>query len=153
MKKIVTLFAFLICAFSVFSQENNPTFSELVAQKYSARVSYLNETDFTIVYSDSTRIIARKLNGSYVIEGDHIGENRYTITELDVSEDASPLEHVSIEIAARNPCGSHPKNEAFSDCFVREWRDFCDSWISCLAQAIKPVEIAIAITIHCLACK
>jgi len=40
--------------------------------------------------------------------------------------------------------------ETFTDCFVREWQSFCDDTSSCIAQAMYPGLIAVAIGISCV---
>lgn len=45
--------------------------------------------------------------------------------------------------------GLNPRYETFEECFVREWQDFCDDFVSCVAQATNPIPVAIAIAIHC----
>ena len=62
----------------------------------------------------------------------------------------SPIEYDST--AFRSPCDEHPGGEEFKVCFKREWSEFCDGLVGCLAQATNPVYIAAVIAGHCVAC-
>lgn len=50
------------------------------------------------------------------------------------------------------PCDEHPSDEEFDDCFEREWDEFCDGFVGCVAQATNPVLIAAVVAGHCAAC-
>ncbi|MDF1697183.1 MAG: hypothetical protein P1U56_15175 [Saprospiraceae bacterium] len=53
---------------------------------------------------------------------------------------------------AANPCNQHPAGESFDNCFKREWSDFCEDFISCIAQITNPIPVAVAVGIHCASC-
>ena len=52
---------------------------------------------------------------------------------------------------ANSPIQKLKAAETFSQCFKREWNDFCDDAVSCIAQATNPVIVGVAIAIHCAA--
>lgn len=45
--------------------------------------------------------------------------------------------------------GDHSQDDDWEDCFVREWQDFADDFVTVVTQYTNPHMVAIAIGIHC----
>lgn len=91
--------------------------------------------------SESTCIISGSKTPGLVMEIHHIENDNF---EFDVKQDTNGL--------LAKPCAQHPKNESFNQCFKREWSEFCDGLIGCVAQATNPLPVAAAISLHCALC-
>lgn len=150
--KLAMVFAVFIGCF-VFGQTTNENFAKFVEKRYSAKVEFINKSDFDVIYRDGKRLSARlQSDGSYQIKDSEFKEYILDVAQINQEiDDASPVSSFTFR-AAVNPCNKHPKGEKFNTCFKREWDAFCDGFAGCVAQATNPHWVALVITAHCLAC-
>lgn len=95
--------------------------------------------------------IFEKLNQNEIIDTTNPYVFLNTVNKQDFISTVNNLSNLEIGLYAR-PCDEHPSNEEFDDCFEREWDEFCDGFVGCVAQATNPVLIAAVIAGHCAAC-
>lgn len=155
--------------------------NEQIIEKLNSRLGVktldLGNGNFEFTYPDGRSLILANKNGNYFINGTRINnqtilialqDNSKPITERLEFTDASngtllgKKQFISMvndysKLSAGSslvmrPCNQHPSNESFDDCFSREWDEFCDGFLGCVAQATNPVIIAAVIAGHCAAC-
>lgn len=129
---------------------------ESLKHRYGIDVTLNEKGNYVFNYSDGKKIEIIEDDGFYSVQGDKIPNK---ILEIKVDEIPLGKEYEMVSFSIKdenvvldNPCDQHSKNESFSDCFAREWKDFCDGVIGCTAQITHPKEVAIAIAIHCATC-
>lgn len=131
--------------------------AEVTKKKYNADIEFNDDGSYTIIFSDGRDIkISLASNNHYLMTGTrmpgvtidvyHVKDD---IFEFEVLEDLYGYFESS---ATAKPCAQHPKGESFNNCFKREWNEFCDGFIGCVAQATNPIKVAAVIAAHCATC-
>ncbi|WP_396188431.1 hypothetical protein [Flavobacterium sp.] len=148
------LFFALVTTLLINTLSYGQDFEKFITERYKAKVEMINKSDFNIIYSDGKVLIAKKQSdGSYKVTGSKINNNSFVISQNEGKFDESnPASNFRINATMANPCGQHPAGETFNQCFKREWADFCDGFVGCVAQATNPVGVALVIAAHCVAC-
>lgn len=153
------------------SELANKQMIELLNSKLGIETTIENG-DFKFTYPDGRFLLAISSNENITISGTRINNETLVFNKLsqdEIIDSSNPdvllksikkqdfistvndVSNLKIGLVAR-PCNQHPSNEDFDDCFKREWDEFCDGFIGCLAQATNPVLIAAVIAGHCAAC-
>lgn len=158
------------------NKEADDEMAEVLLTKYGVETTSIGENEFSFKYPDE-RILNIKISGNKVtLSGTRINNETYIfdnltqsqIDNLDYNSDYLLESNILIsdfifnvndlsklspsEAALARPCNEHPSNESFKSCFKREWDEFCDGLVGCLAQATNPHLIAGVIAAHCAAC-
>lgn len=147
----------------------NEQLSEILYARYSVVVSDLGEGNFIYNYPDGKELKIEKLGNDYVISGNKVGDKVLKASIIEGKNEIQnrvvfqSMNNESSQVMGSRELIYYLKNDTFysieeetkysargfNDCFASEWRDFCDGFVSCVVQAISPVQIAIAIAIHC----
>lgn len=152
----------------------NKEMVELLESKYGVTTKISDNGNFQFTYPDGRILNATITNESVIISGTRLNKttlelqkltkeeidnytnsrDNYFLNSVEKEDFISTINNVSnLEIGLyKRPCDEHPSNEEFDDCFKREWDEFCDGFVGCLAQATNPVLVAAVIAGHCAAC-
>ena len=146
----------------------------LLESKYGITTEISDNGNFQFTYPDGRVLNTTISNESVIISGTRINNTTFELQKLTKGDidnytnssdnfflnsvekqnfisTVNNISNLEIGLYAR-PCDEHPSNEEFDDCFAREWDEFCDGLVGCLAQATNPVLIAAVIAGHCAAC-
>ena len=139
---------------SLTEKKGETTSQESIFKSYGIEFVENEDGSFILKYQDGLFVEVRETKyGTYLINGNKIEGRTFELTKSDMEKDGLP--YVIKDITDYNriaaPCDQHPSGESFKKCFKREWDNFCDGLVGCLAQATNPVAVATAITIHCAA--
>ncbi len=157
----VFTFVFLGCNKDVVREdESNLSLEKVLTLKFGLNVKQLSETSYKIgdentsfiytLISKDKATIKNSFNNQ--IEVEYVKESDFpfliTYENGSISQNSTSLRDFIIN---NQNFGTEleTRKETFKECFVREWKDFCDNWSSCIAQAVHPVAVAAAIAIHC----
>lgn len=117
-----------------------------------------------IKYNDGREaVITQTASGTYEAKGTKLNNQTLSLNYLPISKnDEFEITNLTFNMNTEvnsdgkttfaAPCSQHPSNEEFDDCFLREWKAFCDGFVGCFAQATNPHAVALAIAIHCVSC-
>lgn len=123
---------------------------------FGAKITKIESNNYQIDFENGKiAYISLNESGKSKITGTVFGGKSYSFDNTVFDPDNAPLAFSPIEYdstALRSPCDEHPGGEEFKVCFKREWSEFCDGLVGCLAQATNPVYIAAVIAGHCVAC-
>jgi|GEM_PF-5560486 len=130
-------------------------FKNAMFEHYGATVVYGANGLITITYPNEKKLIVEATSdpNTVFIEGSALNEARYRLTyDPDPSKSAyHRLSYTTLRLPV-NPCGLHPANETFGQCFVREFEAFCDGFMGCASIATNPIAVSAGITAHCALC-
>lgn len=119
--------------FLVKTPSNSYEFIE-ISEKQAKVINFEGEFAIVTIDSNSPQLINIKYENGYERNG----------SEFLTSFLAEGLEFdTELETRKKIP------GESFKECFKREWTDFCDDWSSCIAQAVHPVAVGVAVAIAC----
>lgn len=134
---------------------------QAVKKRFGADYIKNEDGSFTFIYEDGKTLdVTPNNDGTFLMEGSKISNRIFKVNKLQNLNNPDAMEY-SFEVikdfdssqgALLRPCGQHPAGENFNACFKREWNEFCDGLVGCLAQATHPVLIAGVIAAHCAAC-
>ncbi|TVZ52860.1 hypothetical protein [Dokdonia sp. Hel_I_53] len=151
--------------------------SKILESKYGISTTILDKGGYEFNYPDGRKLFIETNNQGYTISGSRINNESFTLNQVSSEEfnrnmnsqsemfmNSIPKQeyikavnsrtNLDSKLAARlvAPCDEHPSSEDFDKCFKREWDEFCDGMVGCVAQATNPVLIAAVIAGHCAAC-
>jgi hypothetical protein len=149
----------------------------LLKSRLGINTEDLGGGSFKFTYPDGRNLIVKKENDVYIANGTRINNKSFTVSLDDGEESITErLKFIDNEInttitkeefistvndysklsneflLTRSPCDNHPSDESFDDCFAREFQEFCDGFLGCVALATNPVLISAVIAGHCAAC-
>lgn len=146
------------------NEEIDPDLLREIKSRYGADITF-EDNSFKITYDDgSDLVLTEETNGNYIIKGSKINYNVIQVNYLPSSYETDNIEvnNFTFKVLNENenynrttsaaPCGQHPGNEGFNECFAREWSDFCDGVIGCVTQFTSPHIVAAIIAAHCATC-
>lgn len=119
------------------------------------------EGSFTFIYEDGKKLEVTPNNDeTLLMTGSKISNRIFNVNKMQNLTSADEMEYSfdvikdfeSNQGVLLRPCEQHPAGESFNQCFKREWNEFCDAFVGCVAQATNPVLIASVIAAHCAAC-
>lgn len=129
--------------------------------RFGADFTKNEDGSFTFVYEDGKKLeVIPNNDGTLLMKGSKISNRIFKVNKLQNLAGTDEMEY-SFDIikdfdsnqgTLRRPCGQHPEGESFNQCFKREWNEFCDDAVGCIAQAMEPHLVAVAIAAHCVAC-
>ena len=180
--KTLKIFILLLLFFCSCSQNENITQAEhqanllnYIEKNYNVQVTS-TVNGYKLKYTDSRYLLIENLDDKTIISGTKINNDKF---ELSIDEGNSPIykridpyfqkenngnnkqnfiltvnsyQNLNGSLTMNKPCDEHPSEEEFDDCFEREWDEFCDGFIGCMAQITNGPLIAAVIAIHCAAC-
>jgi len=139
-----------ISRIETFNKEVFLNIGELAKQKYAVDfIIDIGHGAYRILFTNGLEMLVTPISNDkgseFLIAGSVMGERLMRI-KIDVTNDVVLPEHITFAdvtpdylniqaLVLRNP------GETFNQCFVREWNDFCDGFLGCMALATHPVAI------------
>lgn len=157
---------------------DNESLDSLINAKYDLTIHHINDNVVKVVSDEGRYLTITTHENEIKIQGSMINYQTFTFPEenfknfslsntmsnsnyflgsdvliTDLVESFYNTSNLSeTEIQAMKPCDEHPNNEAFHDCFDREYDEFCDDFLSCFYRELNKPFVVLIIAIHCARC-
>ncbi len=109
-----------------------------------------NSDEYQINLYDNSGNLDNTIIGSYTSVDEYVRLHNLTGTLLYEHPYTNPnTNHVNGYPGDCAKLGARRSGESYSDCFERNWDNFCCDFVGCIAQDTQPHWIAVAIAISC----
>jgi len=111
---------------------------------------------YKIVYNNGKTLFVSPYNASetvntFLLEGTAVGKTSVLMKMYGYGE-SDFLGEVEISYLSSREMGvnkSKRPGETYNACFAREWREFCEDFVSCMVQITNPIPVAAAVAVSC----